>query len=219
MNVPNSIPLSVSVRKFRAVAFIVVTLILAGLSQPASADLLDLYIGGSLGEGQVNATSASEIPAPYRFSQNHFAFKLLAGIRPISLIGAEVEYVDFGRPSGSLGGAPANVTMKGPAAFVVLYLPVPIVDVFVKAGVARMQTTIDGNEYEECPAYVSANGTGPICPPSVPFRADRTDTSFAGGAGVQYKLGAFAVRGEYEEFTAAGEHPRLVSIGATWEFL
>ena len=198
----------------------VIALMLAALSDTASAAVLDLYLGGSLGQGQVNATSGGEVPAPTdHFSENHVAFKLLAGVRPLSLIGAEVEYIDFGRPNGSLGAAPAIVTIKGPAAFAVLYLPVPIVDVFVKAGAARMRTTVNGNAYEECPAYLSSNGSGPDCPPSVPFRISRTETSVAGGAGVQYKSGAFAVRGEYERFTTAGAHPRLLSIGATWTFL
>ena len=50
------------------------------------------------------------------------------------------------------------------------------------------------------------------------FRLDRTNTSFAAGAGAQYKLGAFAVRAEYERFNAAGGNPSLISLGFTWTF-
>lgn len=193
-----------------------VALISAGLPDRASAGLLDPYVGGAVGQGQVS-THSGQVPEPTDlFRENHSAFKIVAGIRPMSLLGAEVEYVDFGHPNGSLGAAPADATMTGAAAFGVLYLPIPIVDVFLKAGGARLQTTIDGNAYEACPA----NGIlpGGNCPPSVPFRVDRTTLTFAGGAGLQYKWGSLAVRAEYERFTTVGEHPRLVSIGATWTF-
>ena len=42
---------------------------------------------------------------------------------------------------------------------------------------------------------------------------------YVGGAGAQVKLGPFALRGEYERFDAAGAHPSLWTIGATWTFL
>jgi len=46
-----------------------------------------------------------------------------------------------------------------------------------------------------------------------------TDTAFAYGAGVQWKLGDWAVRGEYERFDAAGANPTLLSIGMTYWIL
>ena len=46
-----------------------------------------------------------------------------------------------------------------------------------------------------------------------------TETTFAAGAGVQWKLGNWAIRGDYERFTALGEHPSLISVGVTWSFL
>lgn len=198
-------------------AILGVALMSAGLPDRAAAGPLDLYVGGAVGQGSLNTNSGGLVPEPTdHFRENHSAFKLMAGIRPVSLIGVEVEYVDFGHPNGSLGAAPADATMRGPAAFGVLYLPVPIVDVFLKAGGARLQSTINGNAYEVCPL----NGIlpGGSCPPSVPFRVDRTTTTFAGGAGAQYKWGSLAVRAEYERFTTAGEHPQLLSIGVTWTF-
>ena len=41
----------------------------------------------------------------------------------------------------------------------------------------------------------------------------------AAGAGVQWKFGHWAIRSEYERFTALGEHPSLISVAATWWFL
>jgi hypothetical protein len=58
----------------------------------------------------------------------------MVGLRPISLVGAEVAYVDFGDPNGTVGTIPlggavpisADVKMKGAAAFGVLYLGLAI---------------------------------------------------------------------------------------------
>jgi opacity protein-like surface antigen len=176
-------------------------------STPARAeDPLGLYVGGAVGRARVDATA----PFGGRFREDHSAFKVMVGLRPISVLGAELAYVDFGNPSRLNGIFATDVTMKGGAAFGMLYLPVPLIDIYAKAGAARLQSTV---------------GTLAVCPPgavciaiATPARISRTNTSFAGGAGVQYKLGAFGVRGEYERFNAAGGNPYLLSLGATWTF-
>jgi opacity protein-like surface antigen len=176
---------------------------------PAFADdLLGLYVGGAAGQSQVEANA----PSIGDFKQNHSAFKVIAGIRPISLIGAELSYIDFGHPSGSINAVSSNVSEKGADLFGVLYLPVPVVDVFVKAGLARLQSTLTSLKG----GVGTCTTTDPNC---ALFRFDRTNTSFAAGAGVQVKLGSWAVRAEYEHFDAAGANPSLVSLGLTWTFL
>lgn len=177
---------------------------------------LGFYAGAAVGESQVDTSSGgvAAIGPPDHFKENHSAFKIMAGIRPISMLGAELAYFDLGHPTGSLGGAPADVSMKGTSAFAVLYLPVPVVDIFLKAGAARLQSTINGTVSQACPG-----GSLPICPPpTVPFREDRTNTNFAAGGGAQMKFGSFAVRAEYERFTTVGGNPGLVSLGLTWTF-
>ena len=170
-------------------------------------DVLGLYVGGAVGQSQVEAN----VPTVGEFEQNYSAFKVMAGVRPISLLGAEVSYIDFGHPSGSINTAPADVSEKGADAFAVLYLPIPVVDVFVKAGLARLQSTSNSNRI----GVGACTITDPNC--SL-FRLDRTDTSYAVGAGAQLKFSAFAVRAEYERFNAAGGNPSLVSLGLTWTF-
>jgi hypothetical protein len=61
---------------------------------------------------------------------------------------------------------------------------------------------------------------------AMPFRLSaspaperRANAGFAGGAGAQFKIGPFAVRGEYERFNAAGGNPSLSSVGIIWKFL
>jgi len=185
-------------------------------SYAVAENALGFYAGAAVGESQVDTGSGgvAAIGPPDHFKENHSAFKIMAGIRPLATLGAEVAYFDFGHPSGNLGGAPADVGMKGVSAFAVLYLPVPLVDIYLKAGAARLQSTINGTVSQACP------GVGlPICPPpTVPFRVDRTNTNFAAGAGAQMKFGSFGVRAEYERFTTVEGNPGLVSLGLIWTF-
>jgi opacity protein-like surface antigen len=197
-------------RRFTSVAATMVVLIVAVLPTHRSLadDLLGLYVGGAVGQSQVEAN----VPSVGDFKENHSAFKVIGGIRPISVVGAELSYIDFGHPSGNINSAQSDVSEKGADAFGVLYLPVPVVDVFVKAGLARLQTTANSVRV--------GIGTCPMTNPNCAlFRLDRTNTSFAAGAGAQFKLGAFAVRAEYERFNAAGGNPSLVSLGFTWTLL
>jgi Outer membrane protein beta-barrel domain len=196
------------------------------LAQPTrnavAEDLLGLYVGGAIGQSHVESTGQTTYALGNvyydtgSFRENHFAFKGMVGIRPISLLGAEVGYTDFGHPSGAFNAYPADESMKGVSAFGVLYLPVPIVDVFLKAGVARIQSELNGTGHggPNC----SANGPCPEYVFIAPFQLNRTNTGGAGGVGAQYKYGSFAVRAEYERFNAAGGNPSLLSVGVTWTF-
>jgi len=166
-----------------------------------------LYLGGAVGQSRVEATTLEY--GSEEFRESHSAFKVMVGIRPISLVGAELAYIHFGDPAGSLGFQPADVNMKGAAAFGIVYLPVPVVDIYLKAGVARIDSTVNGANPFNC---------GYICGSNL-FRLERTDTHFAEGVGTQYKFGAWAVRVEYERFDAAGGNPSLLSAGVTWTFL
>jgi opacity protein-like surface antigen len=179
-------------------------------------DSLGMYVGGAIGQAQVSAYADSASFAPIgsggtgEFSERHAAFKALVGFRPISFFGAELEYVDFGHPSGSLFDYPADSSLKGAAAFGLLFLPLPIIDIYLKAGAARLQSTLSG-----VVPYL------PLCAGCAPprFEQNRTDTAFAAGAGARYKFGSWAVRAEYERFNAAGEYPSVVWLGLTWTFL
>jgi opacity protein-like surface antigen len=203
---------SATVRHFLSPLLAAALLVLP--ARHAAADnLLGLYVGGAIGQAQVSASVNGASFAPFasdaigEFKANHLAFKIIAGIRPIALIGAEVEYIDLGHPAGSLFDYPANAATKGAAAFGVLYLPVPVVDIYLKAGAARLQNSLSG-----VVPYL------PLCAICAPprFDQDRTNAGFAAGAGLQYKFGAWAVRAEYERYNAAGEHPNLMSLGLTW---
>lgn len=201
-------------RAFGVVFAVSLAVLVATTANEAVAEnMLGFYAGGAVGQSQVDTGSGGVVPPPTdHFKENHSAFKVMAGMRPTQMLGAELAYVDFGHPSGSLGGAPADVSMKGVAAFGVLYLPVPVVDFYLKAGAARLQSTINGTVFQACPVSM------PNCQPTAPFRVDRTNTNFAAGVGAQIKFDSLAVRAEYERFTTVGGNPGLVSLGLTWMF-
>ena len=200
-------------------------------------ELLGLYVGGAVGQAHVQANNLPDPaaglggpPTIGDFRENHSAYKFMVGLRPISLVGAEVAYVDFGHPSGIVGTIPlgdlplvgavpmsGDVKMKGSAAFGVLYLPVPVIDIYFKAGLARLQTTENVTFRLPAPYAACVMEGGPSCQFSK--RYDATNTGLAAGAGAQFKFGSLSVRGEYERFSAAGGNPSLFSLGLTWAFL
>lgn len=185
---------------------------LSSASNARASNLLGFYAGGAVGQARVEAgTSGFFSPGAYgNFRENHSAYKLMAGVRAISLFGAEVEYLDLGHPhwlSSSLGIGSADVATSGIAAYGLLYLPIPlpILDVYVKAGAARLDSQVNAS-------YCAVD----TCQTE---RLKLANTGFAAGAGVQLKLGSWALRGEYERFTAAGANPSLFTVGATYWFL
>ena len=200
------------------------------LRQTQAEDAPGLYLGFAFGQAKVEARGLPNplagTPAIGDFQENHAAYKVTIGARPISLVGAELAYFDFGHPRTIVGSIPnsfagsagdavsGDVRMKGSAAFGVLYLPVPILDVYVKAGLARIESTERTTVTLSGPIYCIIGH--PQCQFSQ--QHDATNTGFAAGAGVQYKLGSWAVRAEYERFNAHGAHPSLLSLGIAWTF-
>ena len=185
----------------------------------ADDGLLGLYVGADVGQARVKASPGSLVATQNGestlvgaadFNATHSAFDVRVGVRPISLLGAEVSYIDFGHPNGNLGASPANVDLKGAAAFAVAYLPVTVVDVLVKVGLARIQNDLAGTG-----SFVTVGET--VVKSSL-FRLDRTNTNFAIGGGVQYSIGPVAIRAEYQRFEASGGSPSLLTAGVAWTF-
>ena len=215
---------------FHRSALALAALILGTLGATTAAqadDLLGLYVGAAYGQAhiraQLNGLSGS-LGSLGGFDTTHTAYQAMLGIRALSFLGAEVTYMDLGQssirgPGGPLPGLPGSfisaeqVSQKGEAAFAMLYLPVPIIDVYVKAGMSRITTNMSAT-------YTLAGvGTCAINNPNcagVNAGRSSTDVGFAYGAGLQWKLGQWAVRGEYERFDAAGANPSLFSIGMTY---
>jgi hypothetical protein len=137
------------------------------------------------------------------------------GLRP--LLSAELAHIDLGQPSGRLGGYPTDTSVKGTAAFGVLHLPLPspVIDVYAKAGLARLKST--SHFIASRPGVGTWSANDATCSPQ-PLQLDRIDTSFAGGAGAQFRRGSWALGAEYKQFVADGGRPGLLTVGFTWNF-
>ena len=187
-----------------------VTLI-AACGTGEATDLLGLYIGGAMG-GSTVRVDQSLAGTPNDVTERHTGWKAMVGIRPLSMLGAELEYLDFGNPSYTGGPATGVVDSKAVALSGLLYapIPLPVFDLYGKLGVARLQTDVNGHEYGLfCPVGLPTCGT---------IAVSRHDTGVGYGAGVQFKFAAVAVRAEYERVNTSSSSPDVFSLGLTWTF-
>lgn len=170
-----------------------------GVAAPAAAQVpgADFYIGA--GVGQSNVDLSEDNLGSLDFDAKDTGWKLLAGVRVASLFGAEIEYIDFGKPNGD----DAAVDYKGIAAYGLLFapLPLPILDLYAKAGMAKVDADLDLDGIE----------------------STAKDTQFTYGLGAQLKFGSLAIRGEWEKFkvkdNGASAKPSLLSLSFTKSFL
>ena len=193
--------------------------------QAAAAGVSDpYYVGASVGQSSFQTSFTSDAGGSSSFLGEPLGWKLLAGARPLSFLGAEIEYIDFGEAhfgeSGEITRSAGEA--RGGAAFAVGYLPSPVrnLDVFVKLGLARYRAAYQysGNfsngcvynpRLDECVTVGHATASG------------ATDASgLAYGIGAQYRFGAFAVRAEFEKISTSesATAPSLLSVGFTFGF-
>lgn len=174
------------------------------LSSACADEGLGAYVGFGVGQSQINVDSLG-------FSAHDTGWKALFGLRPTSLFGAEVEYVDFGSPHSFSSFGRVDSQASGPAVFGLGYLPLPLpyLDVYGKAGLSNVQQRANvslGPGYSACAAGVSCEGFS------------RSESEFAWGAGAQIKAGAFGVRLDFEQLRASGGNLNFSSVGFLWFF-
>jgi opacity protein-like surface antigen len=183
-------------------------------STPAwASNPLGFYLGAGVGYSTVRSDdSAYGLPSYYNDHQT--AWKAIAGVRPISIVGAEFEYIDFGQPGRHYGSHiydsyGLDSHPRASALFGVGYLPLPIpfLDIYGKAGVARLQTDVTTFE-GQCAVILTCH----------PIRQNQTDNKFAYGAGVQSKAWGVSFRAEYERISSQFGDPDALTVSATWTF-
>jgi opacity protein-like surface antigen len=192
-----------------------------GACAASTAALADNLAGFYVGAGVGYSTVRSDDPSyglPGYFNDHQTAWKLIAGVRPLPIVGAEYEYIDFGQPSHHSGNYDSNYYgldshPRASALFAVGYLPLPIplFDVYGKAGIARLQTDVT--------TVVSSCATPANCsaPPTY-SRQNQTDNRFAYGVGVQSKYWGVSFRAEYERISSQFGDPDALTVSATWTF-
>lgn len=175
------------------------------------------YLGAGVGYSTVRSDDAS-YGLPGYYNDHQTAWKVIAGVRPISIVGAEYEYIDFGRPGNhsynSINSNGLDSHPRASALFAVGYLPIPVpfFDIYGKLGVARLQTDVTS---------VTADVTCPVnptyCPP-IYSRHEQADNKLAYGAGVQSKVWGVSFRAEYERIRSKFGDPDAFTVSATWTF-
>lgn len=168
-----------------------------GIAQAADRGF---YIGGGVSQAKLDDVGGDFDTGDLDdFKLDNTAWKAIVGFRPMKMFAVEANYDDLGKERGSVGGVNFNADAKAFSAFAVGFLPIPVVDVYAKAGLARWKTN------------ARAEGL---------FDLDDKGTDFAYGAGVQLNLGSLAARLEYEQFDVKHtDGVELLTLGVTWTFL
>lgn len=183
----------------------------------AAGGLLGKYVGGGLGQANIRIDQRPGNIA-LDLKENHSAWKAFAGIRPLSILGVEYAYLDFGQPTSTLGTAGtasavvAQVQQRGTALMALGYLPLPVpwLDVYAKVGLSNIQTNLSGS-------LPAVNCVAAGC--NV-FASRTKDTKNVWGAGVQLgiPLTDFALRAEYERFATGNGNPTVMTVALLWQF-
>jgi opacity protein-like surface antigen len=193
-----------------------------GASTAALAeDPVGFYIGGGVGESTIRSDDPG-YGLPGYYNDHQTAFQGVFGIRPLnSILGAEAEYIDFGQPSSrhrrfndpNYFGEDSHP--RAGALFGVVYLPIPVphLDIFAKAGAARLR--MDITQFTTAPCV-----SGGTCPNIIgESRNGITQTKFTYGAGVQSKFPfGLTVRAEYERISSPFGDPDALMVSAFWRF-
>jgi hypothetical protein len=200
-----------SAMRIRQIAWLALLTLVAGAAR--ADDLLGPYVGASFGKAWLDASD----PLITGFGSDKHASEIIVGWRPIPELAAELQYLNLGSASGMSGYQDSNVPLtdsasrKGLAAFGLLYLPTPLVDFYLKAGVAKLRTQVT--------TLVGTCPVGGDCPPLAnPAPVDSTAVGLAGGGGVMYRFRRLELRLDYARFAAYGGNPYLATLGLTWTF-
>lgn len=155
------------------------------------------YLGGGLTQSRFDNDNFSIDD----IDEEDNGWKAILGLRPHRNFAFEANYVNFGEstaPSTSVGG-PFSADAEGFAVYGVGIAPVGPIELYAKLGVARLQS--DGS-----------SGS-----PAVFF--DDKATELAYGAGIQFRLGSFGLRAEYEKYdTDVIGDLDLITVGFTFNF-
>jgi OmpA family protein len=150
-------------------------------------------------------------------------WKVVAGFRPARVVGAEIEYVDFGEaeippPSGN-AIVRTHLSMASRAEALVLtsllFIPEPMsnIDVYGKVGVAKLD--------ESFQVFALENSSVECRNPWCQFQRDvhQTDSRPYVGFGARFQLGPGALRIEYELIDRDnGDDTTMLSIGLAGEW-
>jgi opacity protein-like surface antigen len=144
------------------------------------------YLGTGVTSGYLSDTAGPDL--------KNNSWKAFAGVRPLRWLGAELEYIDLGSGTSMPFYNTLSVTehADGSAwtAYAVGFLPVPlpVVEFYGKAGIARARLNTTTTT-----TFIGATDTSTTSSSS-------TGTDFAWGIGMQAHINIAGLRLEYESF-------------------
>jgi hypothetical protein len=169
----------------------------------AQADDSLFYVGAGISRDNVKDITATNSDL------NSTDWKIYVGFRPVSVFAVEADYIDLGSQSINIttvdaGSTSTHLDYKAFAGYAVGFLPIPVpyLDVFGKAGLARWEAS--GNS-----SFVSPFGGNSF------YSLSDNGTQFAWGVGTQVHFGNFGARLEYENFNIRNTNgANIVSLSA-----
>jgi hypothetical protein len=182
-------------------AFVVAVAVCFATPGAALAADNGFYLGGSASD--VSSDYAAPVGAGPAGDDD--GFKLIGGFRPLDAFALEANYADFGTTRVPLNVAcvttpcPTETSIEARALSVsaVGLFTLPLVDLYGRVGMSRWETERR----------------------VLSFSQDGEDTDPTYGAGLQIRLGSFALRVEYERFEFGDDSVDLRSVGFTYTFL
>jgi opacity protein-like surface antigen len=186
-----------------------------GSAGAQAANPLGFYVGAGGGYADLRYDPSQYVPCfgvQDCFGHSDVGWTAFVGLQPLTYVGAELQYLDFGQTSNSpptfLGTN--SLSAKALALFATGVLPLPVGDLYAKAGVGRVQTKVS-TSYPDLNTCADSG----ICgyPPT-----DETAARFGWGLGVKFKLSALAIRVEYVRFSVPEGDPDLLSLALLWRF-
>ena len=107
--------------------------LLLGCGSTAIAADNGIYVGGSIGQANVEIREGL-----VDFDDDDTGFKVIAGIRPLDWLAVEANYVNFGEPKDE----GVEIDADGISAFAVGFLAVGPVDLFAKGGLVSWDSSV-----------------------------------------------------------------------------
>jgi len=176
-------------RRMRKVACLMAALAASLPGAAAHADDTGVYASAALGAAQENFGSST-----FDVRGTNTGYKFALGLRPLSVIAAEASYINFGRSYGGINYA--DTYAEG--LFALAFLPVPLVDLYGKVGLAEWRTNAHS--------------------PTLSFHRDGADAAY--GVGVGTSFGRLGARLEYERYQVShASDTAMASLGLVWFFL
>jgi hypothetical protein len=178
--------------------------LLLGFASCALADNdRGLYIGAGVGYFRLKA-DAIEGPQPItgEFDDEDVSFKAFAGWRFNKYLGAELAYIDFGRPEQEIGDVRVNAKINGGAPYLVGTLPLGPLELFAKVGYLFYDLKVEA-------AGQKVNAVSD----------NKDDLLYAAGIGITL-FGRINAQIEYEMLDVSGavNHADALWLSGAWRF-